>query len=234
MASRQRARTPLRGQARRRSRALRRRWLEPRSATGRARIWSRSARAPTQRAPATWATPRAFRSEHEMPPEWRVGGKRNSRCADKRGGAAERRGGASSSRRQQRSERESGRGTHEHRRNDHVRHGRHRMHCAASKSCHRHCEPAASESAAHGDATERRGDAGSWRGQRRAERELLRGEHEYRRKIARAQSVTPRALCSERELHRHGEVAASESAATRTNAAKQADRRGGAGLSRDQ
>ena len=148
MASRQRARTPLRGQPRRRSRAPRRRWLEPRSAPGRARIGPRSARAPTERARVPWATPRAFRSEHEMPPEWRVGGKRNSRFADKRGGAAERRSGAGSSRRQQRSERESGRGTHEHRRNDHVRHGRHRVHCAASRSCHRHCEPAASESAA--------------------------------------------------------------------------------------
>ena len=148
MANRQRARAPLRGQARRHSRAPRRRWLEPRSATGRAIIGPRSTRAPTQRKRAPWATPCELRSEHELPPEWQAGGERERRRADERGDAAKRRGGACSSRDQQRAEREPGRGAHEHRRNQNVRHGRRRVHCAASKSCHGHCEPAASESAA--------------------------------------------------------------------------------------
>ena len=48
MASRRRARAQPRWRARRRSRALRRRLLEPRSAARRARVGSRTARAPTQ------------------------------------------------------------------------------------------------------------------------------------------------------------------------------------------
>ena len=66
MASRRRVRAPLRGQARRRSRAPSRRWLEPRSAKGRARIGSRSAQAQTNTARSLCATRRALRSEQEL------------------------------------------------------------------------------------------------------------------------------------------------------------------------
>jgi hypothetical protein len=52
------------------------------------------------------------------------------------------------SRGQRRAERGLGRGEHEHRRTQHGRHGRSRVHCAASTSCRRHGEPAASEGAA--------------------------------------------------------------------------------------
>ena len=71
------------------------------------------------------------------------------------------------------------------------------------------------------DAAECRGGACSSCGQRRAERGSFRGEHEHRRNAARAPRATHvhRAVSASRR--RHGDPAASESAAELTSAATQ-------------
>ena len=99
------------------------------------------------------------------------------------------------------------------------------MHCAASKSCHRHYEPATSESAAArtNAATQPSTEAALARDVVSGEQSEGRFEDSTSTNATRHKSHLQRSVyhSASASRRRYGELAASESAATRTNAAAQ-------------